>query len=551
MSFQSDSPLSFASTAALQGYSLADDDIRLEDPYLPRELYVKAIREAAAADPNKPFVMLRSPPCTGKTALATLLMDHLIRDGHRVNRFIAKHVQGSEGRLFEQLREQTGLDVFNPLKFQNLVRACPDRDAEFWLIVDDAETVFPEAYNALWSTLVKHFLASFPDDTVRRRLRFVFASTYVRHSTEKTPVDLRLLASVPAEGEQLTINAEEAAFLFSTFGRGRAWAQWEQAFAHLKGISNGHIGVFTRGLIFLNALTGKTNPGLIEAVAVERLRSHAFLERLGERCFSGRFKDETRLLLTQLHPEADTAPNAELLPVFRDLLRAGVLKTGGGFHSVAAESFYYNELFPNRGLMVPNSLEHMVLSVVKNLSTSRLLAARNVVSEGAASGPSGSCSGGSTGGGRAAAAPAAAAATAFHFPKEAAFQQLFHEGMARQLPSKYIIRPEHDTCVVDADGTIQSGELDFYINGELQWALELLRQGDKIGQHLARFEPCTAKYRGVQPLAYLVVDCRGPFSKMLAKHPNRCSLFFDDDFKMCTVQMCEETETRPPIQLQP
>jgi hypothetical protein len=33
-----------------------------------------------------------------------------------------------------------------------------------------------------------------------------------------------------------------------------------------------------------------------------------------------------------------------------------------------------------------------------------------------------------------------------------------------------------------------TGKLDFYINCELQWCLELLRKDDKIGEHLLRFD---------------------------------------------------------------
>ena len=52
------------------------------------------------------------------------------------------------------------------------------------------------------------------------------------------------------------------------------------------------------------------------------------------------------------------------------------------------------------------------------------------------------------------------------------------------------------------------GELDFYVNWQLKWAVELLKEGKEIGEHLNRFR--TGKYREVETAEYLVVDFRGP-----------------------------------------
>ena len=98
--------------------------------------------------------------------------------------------------------------------------------------------------------------------------------------------------------------------------------------------------------------------------------------------------------------------------------------------------------------------------------------------------------------------------------------------------------PELNTWATDSQGEEISGELDFYINGQLQWCLELLRNGDKIGEHLARFDPHEGKYREVESKEFLVVDCRGPKRGYGArKSEDRCTLYFDDDFAKCRVQM--------------
>lgn len=59
-----------------------------------------------------------------------------------------------------------------------------------------------------------------------------------------------------------------------------------------------------------------------------------------------------------------------------------------------------------------------------------------------------------------------------------------------------------------------TGELDFYINGTSKWALEMLRNGAKVGEHMQRFDENNGKYRKVNMSDYLVVDCYRIESRM-------------------------------------
>jgi hypothetical protein len=72
----------------------------------------------------------------------------------------------------------------------------------------------------------------------------------------------------------------------------------------------------------------------------------------------------------------------------------------------------------------------------------------------------------------------------------------------------------------------------------LQWALELLRNGDKIGEHIARVDKHTGKYRMVAMKDYIVVDSRGPkLGQGLRPEKSRCTLYFSEDFTKCLCQM--------------
>ena len=103
------------------------------------------------------------------------------------------------------------------------------------------------------------------------------------------------------------------------------------------------------------------------------------------------------------------------------------------------------------------------------------------------------------------------------FPKEAAFQQLFNEAMTMQLPPHVAVCPELNTFATSSSGEVETGELDFLIDGgEFKWAVELLVNGDKINEHVAHFDPDNGKYRKVGCSDYIVIDCR--------RTRNRCIL---------------------------
>jgi len=96
-----------------------------------------------------------------------------------------------------------------------------------------------------------------------------------------------------------------------------------------------------------------------------------------------------------------------------------------------------------------------------------------------------------------------------HFPKEAAFQQLFNEAFTTLLPPAVSVCPELNAFTKDKNGRVLSGELDFYVSDDRCWAIELLRNRDKINEHVRRFDPKCGKHRGVGYKGHLVVDCRG------------------------------------------
>jgi hypothetical protein len=52
------------------------------------------------------------------------------------------------------------------------------------------------------------------------------------------------------------------------------------------------------------------------------------------------------------------------------------------------------------------------------------------------------------------------------------------------------------------------GEVDFYLNGNLRWGIELLFDFWRVGEHISRFCPSNGKYISLDVTDYAVVDCR-------------------------------------------
>jgi hypothetical protein len=186
-------------------------------------------------------------------------------------------------------------------------------------------------------------------------------------------------------------------------------------------------------------------------------------------------------------------------------VRAGLLTSRGTFSTVAASWYYNRRCFPNRAARAPGGVDELVIEATKLISARRLNDAQ-VNGNG--------------------------------LPKEAAFQHLFNEAMSQLLPLDNFIIPELNTLVRNPpNGPDVTGELDFYVNGRLKWGIELLRDGKGIGEHIGSFDEYSGKYRKVDMLAYLVVDCRGPRVGGVQPSESRCTLYFSDDFTHCACEM--------------
>lgn len=431
------------------------------------------------------IVVIGAAPASGKTSILALAGTWLDEnEPTKVVHYLVGRVSAAD--LLSDFRDKTGIEEHHA--------------KGLWVLIDDAQNAYSPEYERFWQFVVKH---------PHGNTHILIATTYDLR-TEGSPVVFYSMQHF----SELGLTSDECDQLFVALSRAGTskelfFAQWDRYKAELAELGRGHIGVFTQGIRMLQLEWTNTPRSQTpsEDTALGMLRGQDYLTHL-KRCYPGK-KELTpaqhgRVLDAIMGGaaeamDADEGASSEV----QRLQHGGVMASdGGGFTCRAATSYYINCLFPGRATgPPPTSIEALVVETVKTMSASRLRTAKDQDDK---------------------------------FAKEAAFQQMFFVGLATPLPPSSCVISEKSTFIPDASGeSVLSGELDSYINSDLQWALELVRKGDKIGGHLERFNAVKGKYREVNPRAYLVVDCRpGPITHV-QRVTNRCTLFFSDDFKNC------------------
>ncbi|KAL3904848.1 MAG: hypothetical protein SGILL_009910, partial [Bacillariaceae sp.] len=342
---------------------------------------------------------------------------------------------------------------------------------ETWILLDDAQNWYAEKYWSFWQLIIKHL------PVVCSRTYYVIIAATYDLSTHSSPVQFATLEHY----RQTAIQEEEVGQLYQMHIADKQMKAWMFYLDNLKRLSKlgdnqYHIGVVLQGICLLQDLCKQRLQRIDEDTAISKLRSGDFANKL-KRCYAvpENLPETGRKRIVDVILTPDGGNSQEDDELLAPYVRAGILGRNGNFSCIAAMWFYNSRCFPGRTWDVPASIDDLILLSVQKLSASRL---RNSLQT--------------------------------EFPKEAAFQHFFNEAMSMNLTNTNFLIPELNTWATNASGEEISGELDFYINGSLQWCLELLRNGDKIGEHLARFKPQTGKYRNVEAKDYLVVDCRPP-----------------------------------------
>lgn len=115
------------------------------------------------------------------------------------------------------------------------------------------------------------------------------------------------------------------------------------------------------------------------------------------------------------------------------------------------------------------------------------------------------------------------------------WQSEFYRSACGILPKGQSISPEISRIyarVEDKEVKVSVGRdrLDFYINGDKNWGIELLREGRGLEDHVDRFEP-KGRYFGLQLSQWAVIDFRNRRRQSaLINKPHVWHVIYDDDF---------------------
>jgi hypothetical protein len=210
-----------------------------------------------------------------------------------------------------------------------------------------------------------------------------------------------------------------------------------------------------------------------------------------ERCFGTganllAFGDSPKDALIELLRNGVYATFQSSDPAISHLVKCGVIVIDDYqrivFASILARRYFMNLFYGFRGTYNPNSVIDLVKLAIKSMSASVLN--QSVVNTS-------------------------------DFPKEATFQHMFITALAAHTTATTSICPELSRLfpsTVASEATEEmgriTGAIDFYLNGDLRWGIELLISGRNTGEHVGRYGE-DGKYTALQMRDHIIVDSEG------------------------------------------
>jgi hypothetical protein len=80
-----------------------------------------------------------------------------------------------------------------------------------------------------------------------------------------------------------------------------------------------------------------------------------------------------------------------------------------------------------------------------------------------------------------------------------------------------------------------SGFLDYYINGEICWGIELTREGDLMSEHARRFHE-GGEYEEIPLRQWVILDFRHHSKKIMKLKQNFWHILYSDDYSHVTIK---------------
>jgi hypothetical protein len=445
---------------------------------IPRKEILEAIEDTLK---KTSLLVISSPPATGKTSLMNLLAKN-----HPSANF--KHIQFTPRSDARQVLDSS----LHSLEGQAGV-----------IIIDDAQNKYED--EDFWFYLVKGIIAFYP------QYSFIICATHTLGIYSASPV---VLESYPhIRRDDLLLSHEEARdLIIRSFDINEVTIEdMHHAMNVIENMSGRVVGQIRMITWKLSQNFRKQTPS--ESDILQYLLGDSIIGNDLGRLFGVDVPQIDPSLFECLRScflSGSTAnvvgKNSEIL----ELIKRGVLALSDynqatdevkiTFTTPLARRYLMNRIFPDRGNSDPTDVKSLVVSAIEKMSAFSLLQStpdQNL------------------------------------FPKEAVFQHLFMNSLLACLPANFQVCPE---LSIDFQGSSTSGEIDFYIDGNLRWGIELLIKGSKLKEHISRFQVGGLYY----PLAvnqFAVVDFRF-FEKLVAPtvkfRENTIIVYFQaGDFSKC------------------
>ncbi|KAI9318856.1 hypothetical protein BDR26DRAFT_905194 [Obelidium mucronatum] len=456
----------FAMFPKAQKY-IQNNGIVLSSPHLPRKALVESIIDRVL---ENRFVLMSSSAGSGKTSLLQLFQDFY---PNCIYLSVRQHPPGSEPTCLDLIKS-AGIDITHKIYPQS------SSDRPLVVMIDDAQLTFSGPVNRdAWATLLKLIPICVPET-----IKFLIATTHSLRGGYDSPAEFQDLPKFDRNSLLLS-SAEANEFLDLDTGLSDELKEFNLLKSVIISQCGGSIGALRVSASALNDFVAsvKDNTTVTETEAVSYYFSLSVLTKMA-RVFGS---DHSRITapLNEFLVSCFTNGKA-LVPSdlnkadttdFLKLQKTGILVDSNGlvcFSSIIAKRYFLNWLFPRRALNNPATLIDLVRLCIEFMSCSML--SKSVVNG---------------------------------FPKEATFQHLFMEALAKFTAPDCAICPELSKIYPGADqegGTIK-GEIDFYLNGSLRWGIELLVSGRTITKHMDRFA-ANGKYYPLAVNDYVVIDFR-------------------------------------------
>ena len=426
-------------------------------------------------------VLLSAPPAYGKTSLIQLIKQQCCQPGISIERV---SLLDPSRTAREIVLDATGIDIMQGL--------LPVSGEKYVIIaLDEAQQKYDDL--DFWHALIKNLPQA---NITGTQFRFLISATdYIRGTfAGSSPASF---GPIPRfDRERLRLTDIEAAEVYDMHIRPHLCMPSVRSI--ILNSAGGHIGVIRLSTMSLNWQFKIKAPSVTEVM--QDVFSKRFLPTL-DRCFGS---------ITSLPVEvADKLRQQLLMPAMQSLdvdskpikalMRCGYLTNGDdglAFASLIAKRFACALLFPGRASLdaAPETLSDLICAVMTGMSANLI----DTISS-----PDG------------------------RFPVETAWQHLFMARLAEKLPPSVTFVPELARYFPHTDEEARKipGSVDLYVNGSLRWGIELVINGDRLGEHLELFEP-SGKYAPLDLRDYRTVDIRYGNPTRVERHKHRTTVWF-------------------------